>query len=218
MGKKSTLVFGGDTSIGQEGAKFMEGVLPVLENADVRMVHLEEPFMKEPSEKVTMDRTTSSLRPLIGRVELMTLCSNHWYDFGEPGIEDTMDWCRENGILTSGGGRNIEEACQPAFFEKDGVRYGVVSFNAIGPTSSFASETKGGCAYIGFRRAYIPDAEKDWRAQHRLEYDVHSIREPVELSGTGMAHNFPDITSWDKAASEIAAAKVHCDILVVYFH
>ena len=71
---------------------------------------------------------------------------------------------------------------------------------------------------MGFRRAYIPEAEKDWRTQHRLEYDIHSIREPVELSGPAMAHNFPDITSWDKVAGQIAAARSKCDVLTVYFH
>ena len=175
-------------------------------------------FFKVQSEKSGADRTTASLAPLVGNVDLMTLCANHLYDFGELGVADSLDWCHENGIATSGGGRNLEEAEKLAIVEKDGVRYGVLSYNAIGPTTSFADTGKVGCAFVGFRRAYILDTEKDWRNQHRLEYDIHSIREPVELSGQAMAHNFPDITSWDKVAKQIADARSKCDVLTVYFH
>ena len=187
--------------------------------ADLRIaVFRGRAFFKIQSEKSGADRTTASLAPLVGNVDLMTLCANHLYDFGELGVADSLDWCHENGIATSGGGRNLEEAEKLAIVEKDGVRYGVLSYNAIGPTTSFADTDKGGCAFVGFRRAYILDTEKDWRNQHRLEYDIHSIREPVELSGQAMAHNFPDITSWDKVAKQIADARSKCDVLTVYFH
>ena len=218
MRLKQTLLFGGDTSVGRNSAEYLSGVMPLLKDADIRMLHLEEPFVKVQSEKSGADRTTASLAPLVGNVDLMTLCANHLYDFGELGVADSLDWCHENGIATSGGGRNLEEAEKLAIVERDGVRYGVLSYNAIGPTTSFADTDKGGCAYVGFRRAYILDTEKDWRNQHRLEYDIHSIREPVELSGQAMAHNFPDITSWDKVAKQIADARSKCDVLTVYFH
>lgn len=215
---KQDLIYGGDTSFGLEGAKYLEGVLPLLKNSDVRMLHLEEPFMKTETEKCGPNRTVKSLEPLLGNVDLMTLCSNHFYDFGEDGVKDTVDWCVENHIAVSGGGSTETEAEKLAIFEKDGVKYGVLSWNAVGPTTSFASETKGGCAYVGFRRAYIMENEKDWRAQHRLEYDVHSIRDPLHIEGEAMAANFIDPESYDHIASCIAAAKEKCDVLVVYFH
>lgn len=215
---KQVLFFGGDTSVGKDSGTYLSGVMPLLESSDVRMLHLEEPFVKEETEKTGPYRTVKALEPLAGKVEVMTLCANHLCDFGDTGVHDTLDWCHERGILTSGGGMNEEEASRAVFYEKDGVRYGILSYNAVGPTTSFAGENKSGCAYIGFHRAYMPLEEEDWRAMPRLEYDVHSIREPVEKSTTFMAHNYPDITSWDRAAAQIAEARKQCDVLIVYFH
>lgn len=215
---KHSVLYGGDTSFGLEGAHYMEGVLPLLQEADVRILHIEEPFMREESEECGPNRTWKSLEPLRGNLDMTTLCSNHFYDFGENGVKETIEWCKELGIEYSGGGMDTTEAEHLAVYEKDGIKYGLLSWNAIGPTSSFASTTKAGCAYVGFRRGYILEAEKDWRKEHRLEYDVHSIREPQEISGMAQAVNFIDPYSYDHIANVIYEAKQKVDILIVYFH
>lgn len=215
---KHEVIYGGDTSFGLEGAKFISGVLPILENADVRILHIEEPFMKEENDECGPHRTWKSLEPLQGNVDMVTLCANHFYDFGDAGVKDTIDWCKSSNIQHSGGGMNTTEAETLAVFEKDVVKYGLLSWNAIGPTSSFASSEKPGCAYVGFRRGYILDSEKDWRNEHRLEYDIHSIREPKEISGLAQAVNFIDPYSYDHIAGVIYEAKKQVDVLIVYFH
>ena len=54
---KHEVIYGGDTSFGLKGAKFISGVLPILENADVRILHIEEPFMKEENDECGPHRT-----------------------------------------------------------------------------------------------------------------------------------------------------------------
>ena len=98
-----TLVFGGDTSIGVNCEWMFRGVDPLLAAADLRMVQLEEPFVARETEAAGPDRTTAALAPLKGRIDLVTLSGNHFYDLGEDGVRDTLDWCRENGIAACGG-------------------------------------------------------------------------------------------------------------------
>ena len=210
-----TLVFGGDTSIGVNCGWMFRGVDALLESADFRMVQLEEPFVAHETEAAGPDRTTAALAPLRGRVDLVTLAGNHFYDLGEDGVRDTLAWCREAGIACCGGGRNLAEAEKPAFLEKQGLRVGVLAWNAVGPKLSFASQTRGGTSYVNFTRAYVPLEEED---PGRLEHDVWALKNPLRLEGDCWGRNFPDPASLDRTAAQVAAAKEQCDVLIAYFH
>lgn len=217
MGRRDlTLIFGGDTSIGTDSEWMFRYVDPMLQAADLRMVQLEEPFVKQETEAAGPDRTTAALAPLRGRLELVTLSGNHLYDLGEQGVRDTIDWCRENGIACCGGGSDLAEAEAPAFVEKNGVRVGVLAWNAVGPKSSFASERKGGGAYVDFIRGYVPLLGEEDPA--RLENDVWSLKQPFRLDGAYLGRNFVDPASLERMAAHIAAARQQCDILIAYFH
>ena len=80
----------------------MQGVNELLEQADIRMFQLEEPFLEELVENAPPERHTSTLNCIVGKVDLVTLPGNHFYDFGDPGVRDTMAWCDRNGIIHAG--------------------------------------------------------------------------------------------------------------------
>ena len=209
------LVFGGDTSIGMNCEWMFRGVDRLLKTADLRMVQLEEPFVSRETAEAGPDRTTAALEPLKGRIDLVTLSGNHFYDLGEAGVADTLDWCRRNAVACCGGGRDLAEAEKPAFAEKNGVRIGVLARNAVGPRISFASKTRGGTAYVDFVRAYVPLEEAD---PDRLENDVWSLKKPLRPAGDCLGRNFPEPAALDRLAAQVAAAKAECDVLLVYFH
>jgi len=214
---KLTLLFGGDMSVGENSAFYFEGVNELLDGADIRMAQLEEPFVSEVTDFAGINRTTAVLSPLIGKFDLLTLPGNHFYDFGDRGVKDTIDWCNDNGIVSCGGGMNIEEASKPGFFEKDGVKFGVLAYNAQGPKSSFADTDKAGTAFVNFKRAYIPVNQLDQR-RTRLENDVWELKKPVHMDEDFMALNFIDEESYNTVSAQITQAKAQCDILLVYFH
>lgn len=215
--KQLTLIFGGDISVGENSSEYFKGVKDVLESADVRMAQLEEPFVSDMTDFAGLNRTTSVLEPLKGRFDLLTLSGNHFYDFGERGVRDTIDWCRHSGITCCGGGKNIEEAVKPGFVVKGGVTFGVLAFNAVGPKASFAAENKGGTAYINFIRGYIPASQLD-QTGTRLENDVWELKKPLRIDEDVLAFNFMDEKACDDLAVRTAAVKEQCDILIVYFH
>ena len=111
--KIQTLIFGGDFTLGRDGERFMVDVNRLMDAADFRMFQLEEPFLKNLRENATEDCLTRDLEPIVGKVDLVTLSGNHFRDFGEEGVGDTLDWLDEHGIRHCGGGRNMAEASAP---------------------------------------------------------------------------------------------------------
>lgn len=79
---------------------------------------------------------------------VITLAGNHIWDSGAPGVEDTIAGLRKHDIATAGAGMNIDEARRPAIIEKNGLRFGFLSYNCIGPMGSWATPAKPGCAYV----------------------------------------------------------------------
>lgn len=211
---RMSLIFGGDISIGEDPFKYFSGVIPMLEAADVRMAQLETPYVKTVSEFAGVHMTTAALAPLTGHFDLMTVCGNHFYDLGETGVKDTLEWLDEHKIAHAGGGNDYKSAKEPAFFEKNRVRFGVLGYNALGPKSSFANETKGGCASVNFTRAMIPVGED----VSRHENDTYDYKKPIHIDSDVNICNFPDASSLMSMQSDISALRPHCDVLIVYFH
>lgn len=56
--------------------------------------------------------------------DLVSLANNHIYDYGEEGMLDTLGYLDEAQIPYVGGGRNLEEAVQPAYFIVNGMKIG----------------------------------------------------------------------------------------------
>lgn len=215
--KRLSLLFGGDMSVGENSEFYFKGINDMLSKADIRMAQLEEPFVSEITDFAGVNRTTAVLNPLIGKFELLTLPGNHFYDFGDRGVQDTLSWCRNNGIACCGGGMNIDEAEKPAYIEKDGVKFGVLAYNAQGPKSSFADKEKAGTAYINFTRAYIPLSQLEQKGT-RLENDVWELKKPVHIDEDCMGFNFIDEDSYIKLIDQVTKVKKNCDVLIVYFH
>ena len=222
---RQTLVFGGDFSIPSSDpvltpAKLCEGITDLLDNADFRMFQLEEAYLKTPVERSVEGNLVKSLDPIKNRVDLVTLSGNHFYDFKEAGVKDTIEWCDENGIAHAGGGMNEAEARKPAFVEKGGVKIGVLAYNAVGGKQQFAGPDQAGTAPINFHRAYKPLADLDYAQQRadRHEFDNWRFKEPIHFDTDFMGENYMDPTAIIKMAEEVREVKKQCDILIVYHH
>ena len=79
---------------------------------------------------------------------VITLAGNHIFDWGVPGIEDTIAGLKNYGIAYTGAGMNIDEARRPAIIERNGTRFGFLNYNCVGPKESWATPDKPGCAYV----------------------------------------------------------------------
>jgi poly-gamma-glutamate synthesis protein (capsule biosynthesis protein) len=113
--------------------KIWGDIIDIFKNADLSIVNLEVPFtdsielidktgpnIKAPKECVNSLKAAD--------INLVTLANNHIYDFGDKGVADTLEVCKENGIDTVGAGMNLELAQKIFYKEIKGLRIAIVNF------------------------------------------------------------------------------------------
>lgn len=93
--------------------------------------------------------------------DLVSLANNHVYDYGAEAMLDTADLLVEADIQYMGGGRNIDEAKRPVFFDVNGIKVGFVG----------ASNAE--------KMRYTPQAEDDSPGV-LLAYDTAEFNEVIE--------------------------------------
>jgi len=78
---------------------------------------------------------------------LFSLANNHILDFGEEGLMDTINALEKYGIGYAGAGSNLFKARAPAIEERNGLRFGFLSYTLTLPDDFFAEEDKPGTAF-----------------------------------------------------------------------
>jgi Bacterial capsule synthesis protein PGA_cap len=127
-----------------------------------------------------------------------TVASNHAFDQGPYGVEDTLAELRRLGIATTGSGMTLDEARAPAIVEQAGLRLGFLAYNAVGPRESWATSVKAGAAYVRIVEHY-----------------------EVELASPGaLATEFtaPDVDTLEEMQEDIARLKAEVDVVCVALH
>lgn len=126
------------------------------------------------------------------------VAGNHTFDKGIPGIEDTIAGLREYGIACIGSGMNIDEAKRPAIIERDGTRFGFLSYNCVGRIGQWATPDKPGCAYVHIITAYE-------------QYSLMGGAYPA-------IYTFAEPSSLQSMVDDIHKLRPLCDVLTVHFH
>jgi poly-gamma-glutamate capsule biosynthesis protein CapA/YwtB (metallophosphatase superfamily) len=78
----------------------------------------------------------------------VSLAGNHIGDCGEQGIADTIRGLEDLSIAHCGAGANLAEARAPAMLSHDEHVVAFLSYNCVGPESSWAGPDRAGCAYV----------------------------------------------------------------------
>jgi len=182
-----------------------ELVAPSFRAADVVIGQGELPFTKR-GVSTYPDLKYSSL-PLdpanIGALsnagfDVISLASNHTWDAGAAGIEDTVAGLKEHGLAYCGAGMNLEEARKPVIVEREGTKFGILSYNCSGPTGSWASAKKPGCAYVNAFVAYEEGTPT--------------------IGGIPVVHSHADPETLEPMLEDIRSLRPLCDVLVISFH
>jgi len=185
-----------------EPDSFFEPSREVLRAADLVVGHVEVPFStrvrhaplvppeaRDPAKLVALKRAN---------VAAASLAANHVYDAGAGGIMDTLAGLRAQDIQPFGAGMTLDEARQPAILTRNGVRFGLLSYNCVGPKESWATASKAGGAYV-----------------HIL---THYELDHAEPGGRPTTYVGADADSLLAMAEDIARLRERCDLLSVSFH
>lgn len=79
---------------------------------------------------------------------LMTVATNHTWDFGPDAFVDTLTNLRQAGITPVGGGSTAEEANAPVFLDVNGLRIAVVAVSCLVPPYYAATDDRPGIAAL----------------------------------------------------------------------
>lgn len=163
---KVTLSFVGDVSFaegysnmsrlhdtGSIAGVLSEDVLKIMNETDIMMINNEFPYSDRGAP--TAGKTyTFRARPESAKylhdmgVDIVSLANNHAYDYGPDALLDTVDILNEEKVPFVGAGKNLEEACKPAYFHVNGHIVSYVSATQIerlgNPDTKEATETTPG--------------------------------------------------------------------------
>lgn len=184
-----------------EPDRFFEPAAPLLRQADVVVGQVEVPYTRRADpRRPEIVRDPSQLRAMANAgFTVGTLAGNHIFDLGQEALDETRDALKEYGIVSVGAGRTLDEARDPAIVERNGMRFGILSYNCAGPKSSWANETKGGAAYVEAFTIY-----------QDLSYPTPGAP-PVVRSAC-------EHTSLERMIDDIEALRSRVDVLMVVFH
>lgn len=95
---------------------FMDNVKPIIQEVDYAIVNFESPVVFCDAELI--HKTGPNLKCTINAMECVsrvgfncvTLANNHFRDYGQVGVEDTLSSCTKYGVDYVGGGINLQEA------------------------------------------------------------------------------------------------------------
>jgi poly-gamma-glutamate synthesis protein (capsule biosynthesis protein) len=81
---------------------------------------------------------------------ILSLANNHTPDFGEKGLRDTFNFLKSVGIEYVGAGHNKQEAYQPIYIERKGIKFAFLAYTnpAIVPSHYEASAKNAGTAFM----------------------------------------------------------------------
>ncbi|MEX0314183.1 MAG: CapA family protein [Allomuricauda sp.] len=136
------VIVGGDVFLGGEAEDFAikhpdkiwsEFTMEELRKSDLRIVNLESPLTQQ---KKKIEKTGPNLKASPktiktlkhANIDLVTLANNHILDYGEKGVEDTLEVCKKNGIDYVGADRNLELASKTYYKEISNKRLAIINF------------------------------------------------------------------------------------------
>lgn len=119
-----------------------------ISSVDYSVVNLEAPVVEgnvKPIDKLgpSLKCSLSGIKAIkYAGFDMVTLANNHFYDYGEEGVKETLTACNTYGIDTVGGGINVMEASRVVYRTIKGV---IVSFiNCCEHEFSIATESTSG--------------------------------------------------------------------------
>jgi poly-gamma-glutamate capsule biosynthesis protein CapA/YwtB (metallophosphatase superfamily) len=126
-------------------------LLPLLNGTDFVIGNLETAFTRNgiKTPKVFNFRSDPSNVEALKRAKIhaVNIANNHILDFGLQGLIDSLATLNNAQIAHAGAGLNLEQAQQPAFLTKNGIKFGIIGFTDNEPDWA-AAENKPGVNYI----------------------------------------------------------------------
>lgn len=137
--------------------------------------------------------------------DMVTLANNHFYDYGEEGVRDTIQVCKDEELDIVGGGLDLGQASKTFYKEIRGVRFAII--NCCEHEFSIATETSGGANPINPIQQYYAIKEAKLRAD-KVIVIVHGGHEHHQLPSPRMKEAYRFYV--DAGADVVVNHHQHC--------
>lgn len=179
-------------------------VRTTLQAADLRFAQVERVYSERGALQVHSGGEHSRVKPHMAsvfddcRFDVVSVASNHAMDWGEGALLDSIELFRRKGIVPVGAGRNLEEARQPAFIDRNGVRIAFLAYCSV------------------LREGYAAGPKKAGIAPLR----AHTYYEAVEYQAgvPPRVITVPYQEDLENMLADIAAAKTSANAVIVSLH
>ena len=144
--------------------------------------------------------------------DVLSLANNHTGDFGPRALVETVRRVRAGGFVPVGAGSDLAGAARPAIVERNGVRFGVVAFDAIGETPA-ATPDRPGALRVRMRPRTGPLVRADLDRVTEVVRDLRS-RVDVVLVLPHWGTQYTTRTVRDQRVVARALARAGADVVV----
>lgn len=186
-------------------------VKPIIEHADYSIVNFECPVCigeEKPIEKCGPNLKCSE-RGLEAvkwaGFDCVTLANNHFLDYGEKGVINTLSSCKKYELDMVGGGQNLSEASQILYKEFDGIKLAII--NCCEHEFSIATENAAGSNPLNPIQQYYAIKEARKNADYVLVI-VHGGHEYYQLPSPRMQETYRFFV--DAGADAVVNHHQHC--------
>ena len=129
-----------------------EGILPILQGADVAFGNLECPISDRGSpvsKTYTFRADPAAVEGLVwAGMDVLSLANNHLGDYGVDAVYDTLRHLAESGLGVTGAGETEDAAHAPHIVEVGELRLAFLAFNQIHPKTFAATGALPGLAWM----------------------------------------------------------------------
>lgn len=190
---------------------FFDDIKDRISHADYAILNLEAPIVQNKISKIPKygphlyadKKTVDSL--VYAGFDMVTLANNHILDYGEAGLNTTIEYLTKSNIEWIGVGKNIDDAYTIKYVKLGNDCIAVI--NACENEFSIATETSAGAAPIDVIRIYnkIQEAKKEATCIIVIIHGGHELFQLPSIDMVKMYRFFIDI-----GASVVVNHHQHC--------
>ncbi|MBM3205635.1 CapA family protein [Candidatus Shapirobacteria bacterium] len=156
-----------------------------LKSADLVFGNLETPITQGPeiSDFEMIFRSNPGTEQALKQAgfSILSLANNHTPNFGEKGLKDTFNFLENAGIKYVGTGQKEQEAYQPVYIEKKGIKFAFLAYNDtdVVPAYYEASVNRAGTAFMRIDK--MTEGVKE--AKQKADFVIVSMHAGIEYAG-----------------------------------
>jgi len=198
----------GDVQINREDPETtFEHVNDLLQDADLRVCQLEATVSDKGTVRSDVQNPAHRVPPemldglVSGEFDAVTYAGNNQFDYGSEALFDTINRLQENNIGIVGVGKNIDDAREPIYLERNGTTVAIVNVCSLLRSGYEATETDPGLAPLHVSTFY-----------ETLENKYEQPATPPRTVAV------PDVTDLQAVTEIISEANKKADYVIGAFH